>query len=181
MFEYDAMEPEYHATYSIQLCELVNAGFDPFGDERYKNADWYSDEQRERFEQKFLMRFWYREVGLVPVKLWRDKLTSLICEQMPKYKVLYAAIADGVNILADTDEYGKNRDVYSAFPATQLNTETQDYAKSANDHQFERIVVGNYIDTALKLEREYNDVDVMLLNDCEEVFSCMMSATLPAM
>lgn len=181
MFDMPETFNDYHATYSIQLCELVNGGFKPFGDSRWDSIDWFSAEQRERFESKFLLRFWRREIGLVPAGYWREKLTSLVMEQMPKYKVIYQALADGANVLSESDEYGKNRDVYSAFPATQLNTQTQDYAKSANDRQFETIRTGNFIDQVEKLERSYNDVDVMLLNDCEEVFSCLMSATLPAL
>lgn len=173
--------PDYHATYSIQLCELVNSGFNPFGDERWAGIDWFSDEQRERFEKKFKMRYWFREIGMVPAGIWRLKLTSLVAELMPKYKALYKSLADGADILTVGDEYGKSRDVFSAFPATQLNTETQDYAKNATDNQYEKIQTGNFIDQAIKIQREYNDVDVMLLDDCEEVFSCLMSATLPAL
>lgn len=174
-------EPDYHATYSIQLIELINAGFNPFGHAAWNHIDWFSDEQRERWQEKFLLRYNYREIGLTPAGYWRAKLTSLVFEQMPKYKPLYKALADGADIMAIGDEYGKEREVYSAFPATQLNTETQDYAKSANDRQHETVQTGNFIEQASKLASSYNDVDVMLLNDCEEVFSCLMSATLPAM
>lgn len=181
MFEMPKTVNDYHATYSIQLCELINSGFDPFGDARWATADWFSDEQRKRFEDKFKLRFWRREIGIVPAGYWREKLTSLVVEQMPKYKILYSAIDEGLDPLADGSEYGKNRDVYSAFPATQLNTERQDYAKSAQDRQFETVRDGSYIDKALDIQSRYNDVDVMLLNDCEEVFSCLMSVTIPAM
>ena len=181
MFELPEMFNDYHATYSIQLCELVDSGFDPFGDARWASADWYDAEQRARFESKFKLRYWRREIGLIPAGYWREKLTSLVVEQLPKYKILYAAIAEGIDLLSEGSEYGKKRDVYSSFPATQLNAEREDYAKSAQDNQYETIRDGSYIDKALDIQNRYNDVDVMLLNDCEEVFSCLMSATLPAM
>lgn len=181
MFDMPEMFDDYHAVFSIQLCELVNSGFDPFGDPRWEGADWFDDRQRARFEEKFKLRYWRREIGLTPAGYWREKLTSLVVEQLPKYKVLYSALAEGFDPLANESEYGKRRDVLSAFPATQLNPDREDYAKSASDNQYETIRDGSYIDKALAIQNSYNDVDVMLLDDCEEVFSCILSATLPAM
>lgn len=173
--------PDYHATFSIQLCELCNSGFDPFGDYRWEQIDWYNAEQKTRFENKFKLRYWRREIGLTPAGYWREKLTSLVAENMPKYKQLYAALADGASLLAAEDSYGKSRDVYSAFPATQLNPEREDYAKNAQDRQFENVRGGDFIDKAAAIQAKYNDVDVMLLDDCEEVFSCLFSVSIPAM
>ena len=48
---------DYHSNYSIQLCELVDSGFDPFGDSRWKSLDWYDDATRERLEEKIKLHY----------------------------------------------------------------------------------------------------------------------------
>lgn len=173
--------PDYHAVYSIQLCELVNGGFKPFGEKRWKKLDWYSDEVRTRIEEKILARYWYREIGIFPAGEWRHELTRKMGEILPKYKHLYAAIADGVSILQDADTYTKERVVYSDFPATQINESINDYARSANDKQNETITEGNYLDKADIILNRYNDIDVMILDELEVCFSCLLSVTFPAM
>lgn len=170
--------PDYHAVFSIQLCELVNSGFDPFGDSRWKSLAWYSAEQRERMEEKIKARYWFREIGIVPPGKWRWELTRVMGEVLPKYKSAYQALDDGITPLADSDVYEKERSVYSDFPATQLNPEVNDYARNANDREHETVTNGDFIGKLDAIRSRYNDVDVMILDELEVCFSCMMSVSL---
>lgn len=180
-FEPCELRPDYHAVYSIQLCELVNGGFDPFADARWDTLDWFNDAVKSRIEAKLLARYWYREIGVTPAGEWRHELTRVMGEILPKYKSVYAAIADGLTPLAAADEYGKERNVYSDFPATQLNASVEDYAKSANDRQYERVTNGDLIDKLEAIQTRYNDVDAAILDEMEVCFSCLMSVSMNAM
>lgn len=171
-------DPDYHSVYSIELCELIAAGFDPFGDERWPTLAWHSDEQRSRWEEKFKARFWYRDIGITPPGIWRHELTRVMGEVLPKYKQLYEQIDKGAGPLAESDSIGKERRVYSDFPATQLNPEIEDYARSANDYEYEHIDNGSFIDKAEQIRNRYNDVDVLLLDEVEGCFSCMLTVSM---
>lgn len=180
-FEPCELRPDYHAVYSIQLCELINGGFEVFGDTRWASLDWYDAATRERLEEKLLAHYWYREIGITPAGEWRHEFTRVMGEILPKYKPVYKAIADGLSPLAERDEYGKERNVYSDFPATQLNTAVQDYAKSANDRQYERITNGDLIDKMNQLQTQYNDVDAAIIEEMEVCFSCLMTVSMNAL
>lgn len=171
--------PDYHAVYSIQLCELVDGGFKPFGDKRWNKLDWYSKDVKTRIEEKLLARYWYREIGIFPAGEWRHELTRTMGEILPKYNLLYKALDENTNALADSDVYSKDRTVYSDFPATQLNNKTNDYAKNAYDHQNETVTQGSYLDKAADIKSRYNDIDVMILDEMEVCFSCLESVTIP--
>ena len=96
---------------------------------------------------------------------------------MPKYKLVYQALENGVDILQDSDTYGKNRNVFSDFPATQIAPQNQDYASNATDNQFETIVQGNFLEKMEKI-KDYNDIDLMIINDMDSLFSCFYSVSL---
>lgn len=169
---------DWHDEFSIQLGELVDEGFNPFGDDLWASADWYSDEVRERLQIKFLKRYRYHEIGIMPPLVWREMLTSKVLEIAPKYKAMYAKLAAGQDIYAVSDEYGKSRAVYSDFPATQIAPDNQDYASNATDNQYEKIVDGDWMDKARRM-RDYDDVDVMFLDELAVMFSCLASVQTP--
>lgn len=172
--------PDYHASYSIQLCELINDGLIDFDTEEWDFDSYKKDEndteQRDRFWQKFEARYYYREIGIFPPGIWKHELIRKLNEVMPKYKPLYKALDDGVNIMQKMGEYGKSRNVYSDFPQTRLAGSNQDYASNATDREHEEIYIGDWIDTLAKI-RTYNDVDVMLLNEMETMFSAMFTVS----
>lgn len=177
-FEPAPNAPDYHSVYSIQLCELVEGGFDPFGDKRWESLQWYSEEQKSRFEEKFKARFWFRDIGITPPGKWRWELTRVLGEVLPKYTGAYAAIDGGLTPLATQDVYEKERNVYSDFPATQLNASVNDYARNANDREHETVTNGDFIAKMDAIRSRYNDVDAMLLDELEVCFACMMSVSL---
>lgn len=171
----------WKSAYSITLGELEEAEFDPYGDPRWKTLDWYDDATRQRLEEKISAHYKYRDIGITPPGVWRDEFTRLMGEILPKYKHLYKALATDPDVLAVSDEYGKERDVFSAFPATQLNPVKEDYARNATDKQYEHITQGDFTDQYTKFASLYNDVDVLVINDLEVCFSCLLTVNMNGM
>lgn len=167
---------DYHSALSIQLCELAEVGFFNMSDETW-TYDYYSEEQRDRLNKKILDRFYFREIGIVPPGKWKREFLRKLNEIMPKYKPLYKAVEDGINIIADSDEYGKSRDIFSEFPATMLG-DNQDYASTGRDRQYERVKVANAVDAFDKVRARYTDVDVMILDELESMFSSLLTVSI---
>lgn len=161
---------DWHDTQTVQLGELMEAGFNPFGDPDWAEAGWYDDDTRQRIERKFTRRYKFYEISITPPGKWRDMLTSRALDTVPKYADLYKLKARGVNLLAVSDRWEKNRSVFSDFPATQLNPAEQDYASNASDFQGETIDTGNLLDQIARL-RDYRDIDAMLLDEFHTLFS----------
>lgn len=163
---------EYHSVFSIQLCELINDGWIDFSTEEW-DFDYYNEEQRNRFWKKFTRRFYWREIGITPPGQWKWELLRKLDEIMPKYKPIYKMLDEGQNILQHYGEYGKSRNIFSEFPQTQLGG-NEDYASNGTDREHEEIYLGDWIDQLAKI-KNYNDVDVMILNEMETMFSCMFT------
>lgn len=170
---------EWHDVMTITLQELLA---DPYMAEviegRWSTFDAFDEEQRARLWQKFRARFDWREIGILPIRRWLDRLIGVLNEVMPKYKHLYKVLADGASVLTDRDEYHKSRDVYSTFPQTALGGSNQDYASSGNDREYETVRDYGLLDVSERM-RDYNDVDVLVLNELEPLFTCLMSTTMP--
>ena len=177
-YEAQQMWEEWHDIYSITLGELLADGVYDFSQPDW-DFDSYDDEQRNRFWAKFAARYRYREIGVLPPAAWKHETLRKLNEIMPKYKMLYKAIADGMNVLQDGDEYHKRRAVHSDYPQTMIGG-NQDYASDANDLEYETIRYGNMLDAVQKL-RGYDDVDVMILNEMETLFSCLFTINLNAL
>lgn len=178
-FEY-VYFPDYHAVYSIQLCELINDWPIDFNDETW-DFDSYQRfegdrEQRDRLWKKFARRFYGREIGIIPPGIWKWELLRKLDEIMPKYKPLYKALDEGQNILQHYGEYGKSRNIFSEFPQTQLGN-NEDYATNGNDREYESIYTGDWIEQVAKI-KNYNDIDVMILVELETMFSAMFTVNI---
>lgn len=171
--------PDYHAVFSIQLCELINDGWINFSDESWDFDSYQREgvendrEQRDRLWKKFERRFYWREIGIIPPGQWKWELLRKLDEIMPKYKPIYKMLDDGQNILQHYGEYGKSRNIFSEFPQTQLGN-NEDYASNGTDREHEEIYLGDWIDQLSKL-KNYDDVDVMILKELETMFSCMFT------
>ena len=179
--EPDPWAYRYKSVYSIALGQLVADRFPVFGDPRWPMLDWYDDETRSRLEDKFFARYEYREIGLVPPLLWWRELTRVMGEVLPKYRHLYKALATDPDVLATSDEYGKERNVFSSFPATQLDPTREDYARNATDRQFEHVTQGDFTDQYTKFAERYNDVDALVLDELEVCFSCLITVSMDGM
>ena len=166
---------EYHAVYSIQLCELINDGWIDFSDSSW-DFDCYDEEQRNRLWKKFERRFYWREIGIIPPGQWKWEVLRKLDEIMPKYKPAYDALKNGQNIFQHYGEYGKSRNIFSEFPQTQLGG-NEDYASNGTDREHEEIYLGDWMDQLTKI-KNYDDVDVMILKELETMFSCMFTVNI---
>lgn len=168
--------PDWHATVSIQLGELIEGGLFDWENDPELMWDAYSSEQYKRVCEKFVNRYFYREIGIIPYGQWKLAYVRRMNEIMPKYKPMYAALDEGVDILSESDEWGKRRSIFSDFPATMLG-DNQDYASTGNDEQHESISRGSWFDIAKNIGY-YDDVDVMVLNELEPIFSSLLTVSI---
>lgn len=178
--EYEPTDHGFHrdwkAVMSISLGELIETGYVDFTTSDY-DFDYYDEEMRDRFWRKFEDRFYYRDIALLPPGRWRRRLIAILNEVMPKFKYLYEALEDGVNPFQVSDEYHLERNIFSDFPQTRLSG-NEDYASNGNDREYETIFEGDFIERARAIAYDYDDVDVMILNVCERVFSGVYSTHL---
>lgn len=174
-FELTDFRPDWHSVYTIQLGELIEDGLIDFSSEEW-DFDFFDEEQRDRLWKKFENRFYWRELGIEPYKRWKWELLRKLNEIMPKYKPAYQALKDGTDIFRHYGEYGKSRNIYSDFPQTLL-TGNQDYASNGTDREHEEVYLGDWMEQMAKL-KDYNDVDVMILNELESFFNCMFTVSM---
>ena len=167
---------DFHAGITVTLGELIEGGWVD-----WTEASWhwnaYNDVQYKRVCEKINNHFWDREIGVLPPLNWKRELLRKLNEIMPKYNVLYKALDSGVDLLQTSDQYVKNRTVFSDFPATQLKTENQDYASNATDHEAETVTTGDFLEKVEQL-KTYNDIDLMIINDIDCMFSSLFSVSL---
>lgn len=169
---------DYHAVVTIQLCELIDAGF---CDELLTDWKWdkYNDEQDKRLRKKLVDRYYFREIGLTPPGIWKHEFIRKMNEIMPKYISLYKLLDESPELFGGNSEWYKGRDIFSDFPQTQLSGKNQDYATTGNDKEYQRIRQVDVIDTAKRI-RDYNDVDLMIIEDMNTMFSCLLTVNVNA-
>ena len=177
---YQDYEPinDYHAIVTIQLCELIDAGF---CDELLTGWKWdkYNDEQDKRLRKKLVDHYYFREIGLTPPGIWKHEFVRKMNEIMPKYISLYKLLDESPELFGGNSEWYKGRDIFSDFPQTQLSGKNQDYATTGNDKEYQRIRQVDVIDTAKRI-RDYNDVDLMIIEDMNTMFSCLLTVNINA-
>lgn len=170
---------DYHSVVTIQLCELAEGGFvrwyslDGDGNcvpDREWAWDYYDLAQYKRVCDKFNARYWWDEISMLPPIRWKQQVVRKFNEAMPKYKLLYKSLEDLPDFTASGSEYGKSRQIYSEFPETLLNGNS-DYVSNGSDREFETIRQGDWLEKALEFSNSYKDVDVMLLDELEVMFS----------
>lgn len=168
---------DFHANVTIQFGQLVNAGwYDYLNDDSWK-FDYYNEEQYKRICSKFANRYFWYEIGVLPLKRWKMEYLRKMNEIMPKYKLLYKALDDGDIIpLAESSIYRKSRSIDSDFPQTLLSGNS-DYASFGTDHESEEIHQGATVEKIEDFHRFYKDVDAMILDDLEYLFTPLISAS----
>lgn len=178
--EYTGID-EWNAVYTVQLGELLAKGvFD------WSNPllDWssaaYDESQYERVCNYFIERFYYREISIEPFEEWARTLhRKMVFEIMPKYAPMYERVAEGINPLAGSNEYYKNRTINSAYPETQLSGNS-DYITDGRDEEFQRIKENDLADATVKYAEEYKGVDEMVLDELESMFICLYTTNVNA-
>ena len=171
----------WNAVYTIQLGELIESGVFDWSKAilNWREAA-LDDAQYERVCQYFMERFYYREISMEPFLQWANYLKrKLVFELMPKYKPLYERISEGVNPLADGNEYYKNRTIQSAYPETLLS-ENADYITDGRDEEFQRIKESNLADSLENFALKYKGVDQLILDELESMFISLYTANINA-
>lgn len=164
---------DWHSVASIQLCELANAGFFDLTREDWDFGPKFSAEQHAQLCKKITDHYWFREIALTPPGIWKHEFLRKMNEIMPKYMQWYKNIDDGVQ-LGTEGEYYKSRNIFSDFPQISLQGETQDYASTGNDVEYERIKQLDPLELASRLQ-SYNDVDLAIIKEIETLFSCLFT------
>lgn len=73
------------ANYTIELRKILSSR-DIF---KSINYDFYEDDYRQIFEEKFIKRFYFREIGVETIERFLINLETTLNEIMPYYKHLY--------------------------------------------------------------------------------------------
>lgn len=168
-------QEDFHSVMSITLGELIREGFVVWGEPLW-TWDYYDEKQYWRVTEKIENHYWTRDIGVLPPGDWRREFMRKMNEIMPKYKLAYKALDDGITLMRTGDDYGKSRTIGSDFPATQLQ-ENQDYASDASDNEYENVREGDYLDRIEKL-KNYDDIDLQIVNEIEPLFSCLVTANM---
>ena len=80
----------------------------------------------------------------------------------------------------DYDEWHKAREVFSSFPQTALGGADEDYASSGTDREHETVRDLGLLDVSERM-RAYNDVDVLILNELDNLFMAVRTTAIPYM
>lgn len=170
---------ERYDAVTITLGEWHEMGFyQPLTDDTWR-FDAYNDEQYERLCVKFLNRFYDREVSIPLASRWKRTYLRKLNEIMPKYKLLYKRLEDGLNPFQTSHDREKSRDIFSEFPETMLSGNS-DYASTGNDREADILREGNIAEMAREFAEKWSDVDVMILDELEHtLFTGFVNVTLP--
>lgn len=180
-FDYEdaCNHPDFHSVVSIQLCELIEEGWFDLTKPDWDFGPKYSDEQHKQLCKKITDHFFMREIAIIPPGLWKREFLRRMNEIMPKYIPLYRLLAEEPEAFGASSEYYKSRNIYSDFPQTQLNGNNGDYASSGNDMEFQRVRQMDILELAERL-KEYKDVDLMIIEEVEPLFSCLYTVNVNA-
>lgn len=167
---------DWHDAFSVTLGELMEQGFDPYGDTLWTTAKWYSDDVRSSWESIFALHYKHYEIGVMPPRVWRDHLTARVLETAPKWWPWYRWLDNGGDWTVAEDVWEKNRNLFSDFPQTLLKPEEEDYAANANDYQGERMRRGNMVEL-LRQWRDMDDITRAWILDMKGLFSWLTTPT----
>ena len=176
--DYDSViESEFHNVVTFSLGELWKDGWFNLEDETWDFPK-YNDEQHKRLCGKILDHYYMRNIGVLPLAAWKREFLRKLNEIMPKYIILYKKLDTSPESFNASDEYYKSRNILSDFPQTRL-ADNQDYASSGSDAQYERMREGSILDLYEKLQG-YDDVDMLIIDELESLFSCLFTVNLNA-
>lgn len=170
---------EYYDGATITYAELKDAGFIDWDADEWSVA-WYDDATKKRLVGKIEARYSNRNIGVLPPYQWRREIVRKLNEIAPKYNMMYAAVADGMDITTLSDTYTKSRGVYSDFPQTVLYGKAQDYASNANDIESETVARRPAWESYAAI-RQIQDLDASVLDEIEVMFSALIAAQIPGL
>ncbi len=165
---------EEHGVTTISLHQLMLDNIVNF--EWWQGWQAYSEDVRSRLWKKFIGRFEFREIGILPPGRWLNRVLAKLDEIAPKYAPMYEALDAGNTVMTAYDEWHKGRDVRSSFPQTAI-AGNQDYASSGTDVEHETVRDYGMLDVSERIGA-YNDIDVMILNELDSLFCPLVSTTI---
>lgn len=172
----------WNAVYTVQLGELIDKGIFNWS---LDILDWssaaYSAEQYNRVCAYFIERFRFREISIEPFYEWATMLhRKLVYELMPKYKNLYQYLDESFDPAQVSDKYHKRRAVGSDYPETLLSGNA-DYISNGQDEESEDIQRGDLLESYNKYIEDYQAIDTQLLNELENMFIGLYTASIDGM
>lgn len=172
---------ETHSVFGIKLVDLIETGI---FDWSKPYLDWssaaYSPEQYERFCNYFVERFYFRDIGITPFRVWANYFhRMMVYELMPKYKPLYNQVESGISPLGE-NEFHKRRTITSAYPETQLSGNS-DYITDGIDEEYETIRIKNPGEAMQDYMHDFVSVDEALADELEVLFICMYTSYVNAL
>lgn len=165
---------QWHDTYSLQLGECIENGIVDFSQPEY-DFDSINAEQRNRIYDLITNHYYFYELVIMPVKIWRIELVRTLNETMLKCRRLYEMLDSGFNPLNSETEYGKKRQVFSDFPQTRLSSQNQDYASNANDTEYEIDRTGDELNRYNDYVKSWKHPDMILIESVATCFNGMIS------
>lgn len=165
---------DFHAVNTIQLCELIDRGFFDLSRDDWDFNPKYSEEQHQLLCSKITEHFYYREISITPPGIWKREFLRTLNEIMPKYMNLYRLLDKYPQLIGSESEYYKARNIFSDFPQTQLSGLNSDYASNGNDTEYERIKQLDILELVKRLQ-SYKDVDALIIDELEPLFSCLLT------
>lgn len=152
---------DYHATNTIQLCELLDAGF-PLIDEYNQH-----DANLERVTKLAIRRYYYREIAGAPWK-FKQNFNRILAEEMNRLAPMYRLLDnDKMNFEQGATVEHKERNIHSDYPQSQIQTNGQDYASSADDHEFKDVTTPSNIELVERftaLLQQYDSLDMRIVD-----------------
>lgn len=97
--------PDYHAVVTIQLCELIDAGFFDLSRSDWDFGPKFTQEQHAQLCKKITDHYYYREIALVPPGIWKREFLRKMNEIMPKYIPWYKMVAERYEQLGHSFDY----------------------------------------------------------------------------
>ena len=176
-FRVPLIDRDHHAVLTLTVFELEDDGIIDYSSSAF-DFDSFDDEQRNRIWQKFSARYAFREIGIIPYARWHKRLIGKLNEIMPKYKWAYQYLKDGYPPLAIASEFNKSRSIDSDFPQTMLQG-NEDYASFGRDFEHEKIMQGDFLEKLSQLKRS-SDIDILILNELEPLFSSLVTVNMNA-
>ncbi|MBR2647642.1 MAG: hypothetical protein IKD55_02300 [Sediminibacterium sp.] len=168
---------EWHDYFTLQLGECIEDGIIDFSLPDY-DFDSFDNAQRNRVYDLITQKYYYFELGIMPVKVWQNELLNTLNLEMLQLKPLYQAIKDGYDLFTSESEWYKGRHVFSDFPQTRLSSQNQDYASTANDNEHEIIRTGDMLDRYIDYVARWKHPDSILVDAVKTCFCGLVSVSL---
>ena len=130
-----------HGHHTLVFGELLETGYD------WGRDEWESytvDEEtlkwlRPRINEKIERKFWFREIGIDPIKRWQSLFIYTINETLDELGPLYKLIKNGLDLLDTGINESKEITVNSDFPQARLKMTQEDYASNSLEHSKQNI------------------------------------------